>query len=162
MKIKFELNGHPMEVDENPKKKLSEFLRQNNYFSIKNGCSQGKCGSCTILMNNTPTMSCLIPLAKIEQTKIITLEHFVKSDDYSDIEKAFKQHGINFCEYCSAGKIFMTYKIIKHNSLVTKEEIREQVSFFTCDCVEQENFTNGIYLAAAIRRNRLKGKNNGK
>ena len=70
MKIKFEINEHPIEIDENPMKKLSEFLRQNNYFSIKNGCTRGKCGCCTVLVNNIPTLSCLIPLAKIEQTKI--------------------------------------------------------------------------------------------
>ena len=52
MKIKFELNDHPIEIDENPIKKLSEFLRQNNYFSIKNGCTRGKCGCCTVLVNN--------------------------------------------------------------------------------------------------------------
>lgn len=162
MKIKFELNEHPIEIDENPMKKLSEFLRQNNYFSIKNGCTRGKCGCCTVLVNNIPTLSCLIPLAKVEQTKITTLEHFIKSDDYSDIEKAFKQQGITFCGYCNAGKIFMAYKIIKQNPLVTKEEIREQISFFTCNCVEQESFINGIFLAAAVRRNRVKEKNNGK
>ena len=56
MKIKFEINGHPIEINENPKKKLSEYLKQNNYFSIKNGCNQGKCGSCTVLLNNNPAL----------------------------------------------------------------------------------------------------------
>ena len=95
MKIKFELNGHPIEVDENPRKKLSEFLRQNNYFSVKNGCGHGSCNSCTILVNDEPMLSCIIPLAKIINSKITTLEHFMKTDDYEDIEKAFKELDID-------------------------------------------------------------------
>ncbi len=162
MKIKFEINGHLTEIDENPKKKLSEFLRQNNYFSIKNGCNQGKCSACTVLLNDVPVLSCLIPLAEVEQTKIVTLESFMKSDDYSDIEKAFKQTGISFCGYCNTGKIFTTYKLIKNNQILSREEIREQISFFICNCVEIENFTNGIYLASVIRRNRLKDKRHGR
>ena len=70
MKIKFELNGHPIEVDENPRKKLSEFLRQNNYFSVKKGCGHGSCNSCTILVNDEPMLSCIIPLAKIINSKM--------------------------------------------------------------------------------------------
>lgn len=158
MKIKFEINGHPIEVDENPKKKLSEFLRQNNYFSIKNGCNQGKCGSCTILFNSIPMLSCLIPLAQVENAKITTLENFVKTEDYVDIDKAFKQTGINFCGYCNAGKILMTYKIIRFNPLMSREDIREQISFFTCNCVEIGKLTSAIYLASTLRRNRLKEK----
>lgn len=158
MKIKFEINGHPIETNENPKKKLSEYLKQNNYFSIKNGCNQGKCGSCTVLLNNNPVLSCLIPLAEIEQTQITTLEGFMKSDEYVDIEKAFKQKNINFCGYCNAGKIFITYKIIKHNPFITREEIKKEVSFLKCNCVELDSFANGIYLACAIRRNRIKDK----
>ena len=124
MKIKFELNGHPIEVDENPRKKLSEFLRQNNYFSVKKGCGHGSCNSCTILVNDEPMLSCIIPLAKIINSKITTLEHFMKSDDYEDIEKAFKELDINFCGFCNAGKIFTTYQIIKNIPLVKKTEFK--------------------------------------
>lgn len=158
MKIVFQINGHSVEIEENPKKKLSEFLRENNYFSIKNGCNQGHCGACTILFNNTPMLSCLIPLAEAADANITTLENFMKSDDYIDIEKAFKQKGINFCGYCNAGKIFMTYSLISNNPLISINEIKEQMSFFPCNCVELENLSNGIFLAAAIRRNRIKGK----
>ena len=166
MKIKFELNGHPIEVDENPRKKLSEFLRQNNYFSVKNGCGHGSCNSCTILVNDEPMLSCIIPLAKIINSKITTLEHFMKTDDYEDIEKAFKELDINFCGFCNAGKIFTTYQIIKNIPLVKKNEFKEQIiehiSFFKCNCIEQDSLTTGIFLAAKIRKERLGVKKHGK
>lgn len=162
MKIEFQINGHPIEIDENPKKKLSEFLRQNNYFSIKNGCNEGKCGSCTILFNDIAMASCLIPLAEVADAKITTLESFMKSDDYIDIEKAFKQKGINFCGYCNAGKILMAYNLIKNNPQIELKEINEQMSFFTCNCVDLESLSNSIFLAAVVRRKRLKDKKNAK
>ena len=159
MKIKFELNGHRTEIDENPRKKLSEFLRQNNYFSVKNGCNHGNCTSCTVLINDVPTLSCLIPLAKIIDTKITTLDHFMKSDDYEDIEEAFKEQGINFCSYCNSGKIFTTYELIKNTSVIKKNEfldkIIEHISFFTCNCVEQDTLIKGIFMAAKNRIARL-------
>jgi carbon-monoxide dehydrogenase small subunit len=162
MKIEFQINGHPIEIDENPKKKLSEFLRQNNYFSVKTGCNKGKCGSCTILFNETPMVSCLIPLAEVADAKITTLENFMKTEDYTDIEKAFKQKGINFCGYCNAGKILMAYNLIKNNPQIELKEINEQMSFFTCNCVDLESLSNSIFLAAAVRRKRLKDKKNAK
>lgn len=156
MKISFEINSQKISIEENPKKKLSEFLRENNYFSVKIDCNKGICSSCTILLNDTPMLSCLIPLAEVEDTKITTLESFIKTEDYADIEKAFKQLGINFCGYCNSGKIFMTYNLIKNNTHLLIEKIIKEISFFTCNCVDLETFANGIYLASAIRRNRLK------
>jgi carbon-monoxide dehydrogenase small subunit len=111
-------------------------------------------------------LSCIIPLGKIIDSKISTLEHFMKSDDYEDIEKAFKELDINFCGFCNSGKIFTTYQIIKNIPLVKKNEFKEQVieniSFFTCNCVEQDSLTAGIFLAAKIRKERLGAKKHGK
>ena len=166
MKIKFELNGHPIEIDENPRKKLSEFLRQENYFSVKAGCGNGNCTSCTVLINDVPMLSCLIPLAKVIDSKITTLDHFMKSDDYEDIEQAFKEQGINLCGYCNSGKIFTTYELIKNIPIIKKNEFRdkiiEHISFFTCNCVERDNLIIGIFLAAKKRAARLGAKKNAK
>ena len=123
-------------------------------------------GQPTILVNDEPMLSCIIPLGKIIDSKISTLEHFMKSDDYEDIEKAFKELDINFCGFCNAGKIFTTYQIIKNIPLVKKNEFKEQIiehiSFFTCNCVEQDSLTAGIFLAGKIRKERLGVKKHGK
>src|SRR5574344_2244364 len=129
MKINFILNEHPITIDENPSKRLSSFLREQNYFSVKSGCNTGKCGACTVLVNNTPIPACSISLAKIDSCEVTTLESFMKKDDYSDIEKGFKQANISLCGFCNAGKIFLAYNIISTINRPTKEEISKSISF---------------------------------
>ncbi|MGP1586845.1 MAG: (2Fe-2S)-binding protein [Treponemataceae bacterium] len=154
MKITFELNGEKISINENPAKKLTFFLRENRYTSVKVGCNNGQCSSCTVLMNNIPAPSCKISLAQADGKKITTLEEFEKTTDYQDIEKGFAQTNAVLCGFCNSGKIFTSHHIIETNPRPTREEIRDKISHFTCPCTEIDSIINGIFYAAAIRRAR--------
>ena len=102
MKIPIILNGEKTIIDANGDEKLLSVLRNLNLFSAKNGCEEGKCGYCTVLLDDKPVNSCLIPIGIIRDCSIVTLEFFKKTKDYEDIMKGFSQAGINLCGYCNA------------------------------------------------------------
>ena len=154
MKIKFELNGESISLNKNPAEKLSVFLKQLKLIGCKEGCSDYGCTSCTVLMNGVAVPSCLTSLAQCDNTKITTLDEFKKSDEYADIKKGFEQAKVRMCGYCNAGKIFMANQIINAYYRPTKEEIRNEISFFECKCTELDSLVDGIYLAAASHRAR--------
>ena len=162
MKISCSINNVETLIEAEADERLLTPLRRLGYISVKNGCIQGKCGTCTILLDDLPVPSCLLYTGSIQNNSIITLEYFVKTSDYDDISKAFSQTGIKLCGFCNAGKYFSAYDIIKKNDRPQKEEIENRVSHLLCKCVDNESLVNAILLASKIRSKRLGGIAHGK
>ncbi|MEE0999674.1 MAG: 2Fe-2S iron-sulfur cluster-binding protein [Treponemataceae bacterium] len=162
MKIPFILNNENIVVDTNPDTVLSTILRENAIFSAKKGCDKGFCGACTVLLNNKPVPSCIVPMAIVKDSTIITLEYFCNTEDYQDIKNGFKAADIELCGYCNAGKIFEAYEIISKFDRPEKSFVTKQVSHFPCNCTETAVLVDGILLAANYRRKRLSENTTGK
>lgn len=158
MKIKFVLNGETVTINKNPSEKLSVFLKEKKLIGSKEGCSDYSYSSCTVLINGTAVPACLTSLAQCDNTEIITLDEFRKTEDYADIKKGFEQAFVRMCGYCNSGKVFMANKIISTNPRPSRDEIRKQVSFFDCKCTELDALVDGVYYAAASRRSRREKK----
>lgn len=162
MKIPFSLNDKEIVIDAEPDKKLLYILRDNNLFSVKCGCEEGYCSSCTVLLDNKPVPTCIVPIASIRGRKIVTLEYFQKTKDYEDIDNGFKKAGIHLCGFCNTGKIFTAYQIISKTARPTKEHILKEISQLECKCTNRDILVNGILLAASLRRERFSGLPHGK
>lgn len=158
MKVPFILNDEDIILDAEPDTKLLQMLRNNGIFSVKDGCKKGRCGSCTVLMDGKPVPSCIIPSAAVRHSNIETLEHFMKTQDYSDIEAGFKQAGVELCGYCNAGKVFAAWSIISTDTRPSREGVMKAVRFFPCRCTDAETLASGIVMAAVARRKRIAGK----
>ncbi len=155
MIIPFELNGDKVFIDSNPGERLVHILRRRfNLLSAKEGCLSGRCGSCMVLMNDSPVPSCIMPIFQVRNTSITTLESFCKTDDYQDIINAFEGAGVNMCGFCNAGKIFIAHTILLANLRPLKEEIREMFSGNMCRCTNIEDLITGVKNAGANRRKR--------
>ena len=119
--------------------------------SVKCGCGQGTCGSCTVLLNDNPVATCKIPLGIIQNADIVTLEYFERTKEYSIIMKGFELAGIKMCGLCDSGKIFSAYQLVKLNKIPTRDEIYEQVRSLAPCCTDLNTLINGIILAIEIR-----------
>lgn len=161
MKISCMINDVENLIEAEPDERLLTTLRRLGYLSPKNGCMQGKCGSCSILLDDVPVPSCLLYTGSIQNNAIITLEYFVKTPDCDDISKAFNQTGIKLCGFCNAGKYFTVYDIIKKTNRPVKEEVEQRVDLLLCKCVDNESLVSAILLASKLRQKRL-GGNHGK
>ncbi len=144
MNIPIILNGDRIMIQASADEKLLNVLRQQKCLSVKEGCTKGTCGSCTVLLNKKPVPACKIPIALVINKEIETLEYFYKSETYSDIIKGFSKAGIKLCGFCNAGKIFATAYIIGLNEKPTRDSIRENIKHLSPCCTDIDTLINGI------------------
>lgn len=161
MIIPVTLNGEKLFFDENPAEKLMTVLRRRKLFSVKKGCGKGRCGFCTVLLDNRPVPSCRIPVGLVRDSAIITLEYFSKTPEYGDIMKGFATAGITMCGYCNAAKIFTVHQLLQNTYRPDKEELRDIAENLTCTCTERDTFIAGILYALANKHAREGKKLNG-
>lgn len=147
MKVPVVLNGSKIILDAAPHESLMKVLHKNGCTSVKSGCDKGFCGSCTVLLDDKPVASCKIPLGLAKDRDIVTLDYFIKTEEYLNIIEGFNKAGIKLCGYCNAGKIFSAYQILKMTKMPTREDIENQVKHLAPCCTDLETLVNGIIYA---------------
>ena len=151
MNVPVTLNGNKTILEAPADETLMSVLRRIGCASVKCGCGQGTCGSCTVLLNDNPVATCKIPLGIIQNADIVTLEYFERTKEYSIIMKGFELAGIKLCGLCNSGKIFSAYQLVKMNKIPSRDEIYEQVRSLAPCCTDLNTLINGIILAIEIR-----------
>ncbi|MCR4821255.1 MAG: 2Fe-2S iron-sulfur cluster binding domain-containing protein [Treponema sp.] len=154
MKIQVMLNGETVILDANPSESLLDVLRREGYLSVKKGCSEGRCGSCTLLLDDKPVPSCIIPAAIVRKASIETLEFFSLTKDGQDIIKGFEEAGIKMCGFCNSVRIFSTYALLKRVYRPSQEELEALADSIKCSCTDKKTFMNGVMYATALRHER--------
>ena len=162
MKLSVNINEENVSIQVDPEITLLELLRGQKLLSVKCGCKRHNCGSCAVLLDGAPVLSCKIPCGILRNAKIVTLEHFSKTAAYQEIMKGFEKAGVALCGYCNAGKIFAAYEILNKHSNPTREQVAELVSDLRECCVENDTLINGIIYAAQIHFEKERMKKNGK
>lgn len=161
MKIPVTLNGEKVILDAQPDEPLLHVLREKKLFSVKKGCGKGRCGFCTILLDEKPVASCLIPVGIVRNASIVTLEHFAKSPEYTDIATGFAQAGVHPCGYCNAARYLTVHSLLSRIYRPSKEELNELADGQTCSCTNRDAFINGVLYATA-NKHRREGRKNGR
>lgn len=157
MRISFNLNGTRVQIEATPNERLLYVLRREfGLKSLKASCQNGQCGSCTILLNDKPVPSCLIPVFKVEDSEIITLEHFKTMEEYKIIMDGFEQAGVNMCGFCNSGKIFFAYSMLHSILDLSEKELEEQVrrvySSSMCRCTSFDDLYLGMIKIRKIQK----------
>ncbi|MBQ9494220.1 MAG: 2Fe-2S iron-sulfur cluster binding domain-containing protein [Treponema sp.] len=162
MKIPITLNNSKIVLDANPNDTLLDVLRREELLSAKCGCGKGMCGACTVVLDGKPVPSCIMPIAVVRDGTVMTLEYFLKSDDYSDIIKGFNKAGIHLCGFCNAGKIFAAWDILNTTTRPNRAEILEQVRSLSACCTNSDLLVNGIFYAFDYKVQRMGAQKNAK
>ena len=148
MKIEFYLNNDLQEIDVDPAYRLLDLLRDDfRLTSVKEGCGEGECGACVVLMNGRAVNSCMVPVGSIFGKHIITLEEFKKTDRFEAIEKGFIEAGSVQCGFCTPGFIISTESLLNQNPNPTDEEIKDGLSGNLCRCTGYNMIIKGVKLA---------------
>ncbi len=161
MQIPLTLNDETEILDANPDESLLDVLRSKKLYKVKCGCMEGHCGNCMVLIDGKPVPSCIIPVATIRDSSIITLEYFKTFPEYNDIMTGFKQAGINLCGYCDAGKILTAYQLIIPSCRPDIQRITSMIKDLDFCCTDRNSYINGILYAIATKHKR-EGKKNGR
>jgi aerobic carbon-monoxide dehydrogenase small subunit len=142
--MKLTLNGAAMDVDAHPMKRLLDVLREELALTgTKEGCGEGECGACTVLIDGAPVCSCLIPWAQVEGTEVTTIEGL--GDDHP-LQHAFMDEVGAQCGICTPGMILATIALGPEPSL---DRIKEGLAGNLCRCTGYEAIYRAIQKAAA-------------
>lgn len=146
------INGEPKTLQVTPKETLMQALRTAGYFSVKFGCDNGECGTCTVLIDGKPTRSCRTVALNVEGSHIVTLEGVSVDGEPDPIQQAFMETGAIQCGYCSPAMILTSKALLDNNPNPTDEEIRKALNPVLCRCTGYVRGVDAVQRAAAVRR----------
>lgn len=134
-RIKFVLNNKEIETDLDPSMRLLDALRLHfGITGVKEGCGEGACGACSVLVDGVCYNSCLTPLANVNGKNVMTIDEFNKTKQYRIIADAFATFGGSQCGFCTPGMILNTYALLVKNPHPTEEDARIALSGNLCRC----------------------------
>ncbi len=155
VKIAFELNGEPVEVAFAPHKTLLEVLREDLALTgTKHGCELGECGTCTVLLDGTPVLSCLALGLACAGRRVKTVEGMAEGGKLHPLQEAFAELGAAQCGYCTPAFLLAAEALLSENARPAREEIKQALSGNLCRCTGYIKIYEAVELAAA----RLRGE----
>jgi len=150
MKIELTVNGVLHIADVPPMKTLLEILRDElGLKGSKEGCGEGECGACSVIMNGRLVNSCLVPAAQASGSEILTIEGLGTSDDMDMLQKAFVTEGAVQCGFCTPGMILAARALLEENPSPSEEDIKIALSGNICRCTGYEKIYAAINKAVA-------------
>jgi aerobic carbon-monoxide dehydrogenase small subunit len=141
--LRFRLNGGEVQLEVHPMARLLDVLREDcRLTGTKEGCGEGECGACTVLVNGAPVCSCLIPVAQIEGAEVMTIEGL--GDDHP-LQRAFMDEVGAQCGICTPGMILTAITLGRRPSLA---KIREGLAGNLCRCTGYEAIYRAVQRAS--------------
>ena len=133
--IHITVNGTQHDLEAWPMERLLDVLREHlGLTGVKEGCGEGECGACSILLNGQLVNSCLIPVLQAHETEITTIEGIASNTQLHAVQQAFIDHGGAQCGICTPGMIIAAVSLLRENPHPTEAEIRNGLAGNLCRC----------------------------
>ena len=151
VKRTWKINGKTVAVRAPAGRRLLDFLREDlGLIGSKESCGEGECGACTVLIDNEPTVSCILPVGQLaDGTEILTIEGIEKKRAGRLLQQAFIEVGAVQCGFCIPGMIVSSYALLLRNPKPTVKAIREGLAGNLCRCTGYQNIIAAVKLAAS-------------
>lgn len=147
--LDFILNGEACHTEIPEDATLLKVLRDILHLTgTKEGCGEGDCGACTVLVDGRSVNSCLFPAVQAEGCQVMTIEGVEAHPELARIQKAFVAYGAVQCGFCSPGMIMSTVALLQKNPKPTEEEIRRGLSGNICRCTGYQAMVDAIQSLA--------------
>jgi len=145
----FKINGRSYEAIITPNMTLSELLREKlDLTGTKYACGVGECGSCTVLVDGKPALSCSTLAIAVRNKDILTIEGLARGTELHPIQQAFIDTGAMQCGFCSPGMILMSKALLDENPKPTREEVKEGLGGNLCRCTGYVKIIDAVMAAA--------------
>jgi carbon-monoxide dehydrogenase small subunit len=156
MSLRFTVNGRSRSYDGPPFKRLIDVLREDlGLTGTKEGCGEGECGACTVLLDGEPVNSCLIPVSHAERHRVETVESLGAADALHPLQQAFLDHGGAQCGICTPGMLMSALACVRAEER-DPATIRQRLAGNLCRCTGYQPIVDSVVAAMPGRR---RGKN---
>jgi carbon-monoxide dehydrogenase small subunit len=143
------VNGETHEVLVPVHKTLLEVLREDlGLTGTKHGCELGECGTCTVLVDGTPVLSCLVLPIEVQGREIATVEGMARAGALHPLQQAFAELGAAQCGYCTPGVLLTAQALLAETPAPTREQVKEALAGNLCRCTGYTKILDAVELAA--------------
>ena len=151
--LTLDVNGESSELLIPVHKTLLEVLREEMHLTgTKHGCELGECGTCTVLVDGKPELSCLVLPIQVQGRAITTVEGMATGSELHPLQQAFAELGAAQCGYCTPGILLASKSLLDDNPQPTRDEIREALAGNLCRCTGYTKILQAVELAAERMR----------
>lgn len=152
MKLRLKVNGAPREADVPPLARLLDVLRGPlGLTGTKEGCGEGECGACTVLLDGEPVDSCLVAAGQCEGREVTTVEGLGTEEALSPLQEAFVTDGGAQCGICTPGMLLSAHALLARNAAPSDAEVREAIAGNVCRCTGYLRIVESVKAAAGRR-----------
>jgi carbon-monoxide dehydrogenase small subunit len=145
------INGESRQVAFDPYKTLLEVLREDlNLPGTKHGCELGECGACAVLVDGTPTLSCLLLALECDGRDVVTVEGLASDGRLHPLQDAFADLGSAQCGYCTPGLLVTAKALLDRNPAPSADQIREALAGNICRCTGYQQIVEAVQAAATL------------
>jgi len=149
-RIELRVNGQKRTVESYPMTRLLDVLREElGLTGTKEGCGEGECGACAVLLDGELVNSCLVPVLQVEGGSVLTVEALEKDGRLHPLQEAFAEAGGTQCGICTPGMILASYQLLERYPHPTDEQIREGLAGNLCRCTGYQKIFDAVKQAAA-------------
>ena len=146
--IEVTVNGEVIRREVPVNRTLLRFLREDLFLnSIKEGCNEGECGACTVIVDGEPVNSCLVLAAEMNGKSVLTAEGLAKDGQLHPLQEAFLEAGAVQCGYCAPGMLMSAVALLNTYPHPTREQIRKEMEGNICRCTGYTRIADAILLA---------------
>lgn len=133
--VEFKVNGQPHRLDVFPMARLLDVLREElSLTGTKEGCGEGECGACTVIVDGLIVNSCLVPVGQVNGSEITTIEGVAGENQLHAVQQAFIEHGGAQCGICTPGMVLAAVDLLERNPQPTEADIRTALAGNLCRC----------------------------
>lgn len=151
--VTFELGDREVDVLVRPMTTLQSVLRdQLGFTATKEGCRQGGCGSCTVLVDGEPMLACLLPVEDVAGRRVTTLESITPAEGLHPVQLAFLEANAFQCGYCTPGMVMISKALLDHDPAPSRDDIRAALAGNICRCTGYRPIVRAVELAAETMR----------
>ena len=149
MRMTFVVNARSRTLDAPPLARLLDILRGPlGLTGTKEGCGEGECGSCTVLLDGVPVNACLVVAGQCDGRNVLTVEGLASKNALSDLQEAFVKEGGAQCGICTPGILMAAHALLAANPQPGEGEIRESIAGNICRCTGYQRIVESIRYAA--------------
>jgi len=154
--VHFTLNGRSVTYEVEPRTTLLRALRHHGVTSVKRGCEEGECGTCTVLLDGVPVKSCTVLALEVEGRSVLTAEGLVGKDGkLHPVQQAFVEEGGIQCGFCTPGMVLTTYALLKKTPDPSEDEIRLALAGNLCRCTGYTGIFRSVKRAAELLKDQV-------